>query len=128
MVAAAAVTLLLLLVSITLVLPRFAPGRQMLTAAALCTSGSMVIGALVTGRQLMKHFGAFLPVLTAVRVVAAIAAAFAVCRFVPVGGKIVALGGAAAGGLTYLVMLVVTGELGKADLDKLLGVVRRRKS
>jgi stage V sporulation protein B len=121
-------TLAFMLVSLFLVVPRFEPGRAMLTATALCTGGSMVLGASFTGIQLVRHFGAFLPLLSAVRVIAAAAAAFAVCHFVPVSGKVMALAGAVLGGIVYLVALVITGELGKADLDRVLAIARRRKS
>jgi lipopolysaccharide export LptBFGC system permease protein LptF len=62
-----------------------------------------------------------------VRVIAATAAAFAVCRVLPQQGALFGLVGAALAGLTYLVLLIVTGELGRADLDRVLAIARRNK-
>jgi hypothetical protein len=61
-------------------------------------------------------------------VVAAVAAAWGVCRFVPVRGPVFALAGALAAGVTYLAVLVATRELGAADLARVTSVVRRKKA
>jgi stage V sporulation protein B len=121
-------TLLALALALRLTLPHLEPGREMLLGAGACTTGAMVLGALVTGLQLRAHFGVFLPVLSVVRVGLAAAAAWGVCRFVPEHGLVFALAGALLAGVTYLVVLVATGELGRADLDRVLSVARRRKS
>jgi stage V sporulation protein B len=123
----AVVPIVVLAVSLWLTLPRLAPGSQMLLGAGACTAAAMLLGALVTGAQLRHHFGVFLPALTALRVVLATAAAILVCRYVPRHGFVMAVAGALAALVAYGVTLVVTGELGRADLERVLAVARRRR-
>jgi stage V sporulation protein B len=124
----AAVTLGVLVIALFVALPRFTPGRELLAAAGLCTAGAMVLGALVTGVLLRRHFGVFVPLVTAARVLAATAAAVGVGQVWPAGGKLMVLVGAVAAGVVYLAVLIVTRELGRADLERVLGVARRRKA
>jgi stage V sporulation protein B len=124
----AAVTLVALVVALFLTLPRVGPGRPLLAAAGACTAGAMALGAIVTGFMLRSHFGVFVSPLTVARVALASGAAVAVGRFWPPHGKLFVLVGAGAAGAVYLVALVVMRELGKADLERVLGVARRRKA
>lgn len=123
----AVVTLVALIASLWLVLPRLAPGRELLLGAAACTSGAMVLGTLITGGQLWRQFREFVPLLTALRVGAASAAAIVACRFLPEGGLVMAVVGAAVAGVVYLGVLVASFELGKADLGRVLAIAGRKK-
>jgi stage V sporulation protein B len=121
-------TLVILAAALWMTLPHLEPGRQMLLGAGACTGGAMVLGSLVTGLQLRAHFGVFLPILTAVRVLLATAAAWGVCRFVPQRGPILALAGAALAAIAYIATLVITRELGREDLARVLSVAARKKA
>ncbi len=127
-IAGAGGTLVVLGAALWIVIPRLEPGREMLLGAGACTGAAMLIGAIVTGVQLRAHFGVFVPAWTVLRVIAGAAAAWAVCQLVPHRGPILALAGAALAAVAYLTTLVVTGELRRADLDRVLSVVKRRKA
>jgi len=126
-IAVAAATLLAAVVGNALVIPRFEPGRQLLAACGLTTAAAMLLGALAGGLVLRRRLGAFLPLMSAVRVAIAAAAAIALGRVIPLAGALGTLAEAAAIGLSFLAALVVTGELGRADLAALARVVRRKK-
>ena len=88
----------------------------------------MMIGAAVCGWFLHKRLGAFLPIATLVRVVAAVAAAIAVGRVIPFKTPLMTLVEAAVVGGVFLVVLVATRELGKADLRSIAAVRAKRGS
>ena len=112
----AGVTLALLTGALFVVVPRFAPGRDMLLACGVTTGSAMALGALLSGWFLVKRFGTFVPVLTVVRVGLAVAGVLALGRVIPARRPLQTLATAAAYGAVYLVILVVTGELGPKDL------------
>jgi stage V sporulation protein B len=125
-IAVAVLTLALLAAGLWIGIPRAEPGEQMLTVCATATAGAMLLGALVSGGVLLRVFGAFLPPATLLRVVLATAAALGVGRAVGSRGPIVTVLGAAAAGLVFVGVLVITREIGKADLANLGRVVRRK--
>jgi stage V sporulation protein B len=125
-IACALVTLAVAAIGNFIVIPRCEPGREVLVAAATVTGVSMLIGALTTGWVLVRRFGAFLPVLSALRVGAASAVAIGVGRVLPAGGPLMTLVEAAATGVVYLGVLLATGELGKKDLAAIAAVRRSR--
>ena len=86
----------------------------------------MMIGAGVCGWFLHKRLGAFVPVASLVRVVLAVAVAVAVGRVIPFKTPLMALVEAAVVGVVFLVVLIATRELGKADrvLRKGPGIAR----
>ena len=94
------------------------------------TLGNPLYLALVLGAAWLvkRTAGAIVPPLSLVRVVGAMAIAIAVARALPYGGKIATIGFSAVIGLLYLVLLIVSRELGKADLVTLKTVVTRRKA
>ena len=110
-----------------LVIPRFVPGRDLLTACSAATGGAMAVGALAGGLILRSRLGAFLPLLSALRVAAAAAAAVAVGRVLPFATPIGTLIEAAAVGMTFLVSLIVLRELGRDDLAAFGRVAGRKK-
>jgi stage V sporulation protein B len=88
-----------------------------LVAAALATSLAMLVGAIASGVVVYRRLGAFIPALSLVRIAIATGAAVAVGRFVHLGaGKLMTIAQAAMVGATFLVVLVITRELGKRDL------------
>ena len=110
-----------------IVIPRFVPGRALLTACASATAGAMLLGAAVGGILLRRTLGGFLPLASLVRVALSAGVAIALGRLLDLSGTLMTLAGAAAVGLVFVVMLVVTGELGRADLATLRKVVRGKK-
>jgi stage V sporulation protein B len=122
----AAVTLVVAVVGNLIVIPRFEPGQDVLVAAATTTGVSMLIGACVAGFFLHRRLGAFLPVATLVRVAIAVAVAMAIGRVIPWTRPLPTLVEAAIVGLAFLATLVVTRELGKADLASIRSVRAKR--
>jgi stage V sporulation protein B len=85
-----------------------------------------VIGALTSGWELRRKFGAFLPVTSLVRIAIATTAALAVGRVLPLHGKLMTLVEAVAVGAVFLAVLVITRELGARDLEAIKAVRRKR--
>jgi len=122
----AAVTLVLAAAGNYIAIPLAMESGHVLEVAAAVTSGAMLIGAVVTGLVMKRELGAFLPALSVVRIGIATAAAFAVGRVLPLHGKLMSLVEAAIVGITFLVVLVITRELGKRDLEAIKAVRRKR--
>ena len=85
---------------------------------------ALVVGVVAVRRAA----GAFIPWKTALRVALCIAGAFALGGHTPIFGKLVTP--LVAGGVVvvYLAALVVTGEIGKADLSLVLSIAARRRA
>jgi O-antigen/teichoic acid export membrane protein len=124
----AAITLGLAAVGNAIAIPQCEPGREVLLVAAIVTGVAMVIGASITGWLLWRRLGAFLPVVTVIRVVVAIAAAMAVGHVLRFTSPLMTLVESGVVGLTFLVTLIVTRELGKADLRAIAAVRAKRGS
>ncbi len=122
----AAITLALAALGNVIVIPRLDPGQELVLGAATVTGIAMMIGAGITGWLMIKRVGAFLPVLTVVRVAAAIAVAMGLGRVIPFRTPLMTLVEAAIIGLAFLVTLVATGELGKKDLAAFIAVRKKR--
>jgi stage V sporulation protein B len=120
------VTLLLAAVGNAIAIPMFVDGGHVLEAAATVTGSAMLVGAIIGGIALRNRLGAFLPLVSLVRILIATAAAIAVGRFLPLHGKLMSLVEAIIVGLTFVVVLVITRELGKRDLDAIKAVRRKR--
>ena len=117
-VAVAAGTLVLLVLGLAIGIPRATPGRSMLVVCASATSGAMLLGALASGVLLVRRFGGFVRPLSALRVLVAVAAAFAAGWRLRPQGKVMTLAAMAACGLAFIITLVATGELRPADLRR----------
>lgn len=119
--------LIVLIANITLV--RLAGvGDQTLLAAASGTTLGTVCALIAIGIAVYLRFGAFIAPLTAIRSLAAAAGGFAVARALVGQSKLTALLALLAGGLSYVVLLIVTRELGRPELQAIQRVVRRRVS
>jgi stage V sporulation protein B len=125
-IATAALTLALSAIGNYIAIPLAIDSGHVLETAAAVTGGAMLVGAIASGFVLRRHFGAFLPAASALRIGIATAAAIAVGRVLPLHGKLMTLVEAVVVGLTFLVVLVVTRELGKRDLDAIKAVRRKR--
>jgi stage V sporulation protein B len=124
-------------------IPFAAEAGRTLEVAAIVTSAAMLAGAIVSAILLRQRFGATLPLLSLARIGAATAAAFVVGRLIPLGmtkptgldlwevshrSKLMTLVVAVAVGVTYLVVLVATRELGARDLAAIKAVRKKRAS
>jgi stage V sporulation protein B len=126
-IAVSAVTLALAVIGNAIVIPQFPPGRELLLACGLATGGSMMVGAALAGYVLRARLGAFMPLLTVLRVALAAAAAIGLSRLVQAETSLQILGEATGVGLVFLAMLVLTRELTGRDLAAVLGVLRKRR-
>jgi stage V sporulation protein B len=122
----AAATVVLAIVGNWIAIPLAAPRGMVLEVAASVTGGAMVFAAVASGLLLKRSFGAFLPLLSIARIAIATAAAMGVGRVLPLHGKLMTLVEAVVVGVTFLVVLVVTRELGKRDLDAIRAVRKKR--
>jgi O-antigen/teichoic acid export membrane protein len=122
---AAAVTLGLSVLANWIAIPRFTPGKELLFACAAATSAAMAVGAAVAGALVRWRLGAFLPLATLARTLLAAAVAMGVGHVLPLHAPLLVLIEAGVVGLAFLATLVVTGELGPADLAAVRRVIRK---
>ncbi len=111
----------------SLFVPGTAAGLPMLTTTATATAAALTITAIVGGIQLRAVAGGFVAPLTLVRVLAALATCVVVGTALPWIGKpgTIVEGALVAG--AGLVVLIATGEVGKADLARVMEVAGRRR-
>ncbi len=124
-IASAGVTLVLAVIANAIVIPQYGIGRDMLLAAATATSGAMLVGAIFSGWLIYRVLGAFLPVMTVIRVVVAVCGAIAVGRFVSLSGVLMSALEAILVGIAFVAILIATRELTLSDLR---AVLRLRRS
>ncbi|HET9623501.1 MAG TPA: oligosaccharide flippase family protein [Kofleriaceae bacterium] len=124
----AAITLVVAAVANYIAIPLAAETGHTLEIAATVTSLAMVFGAVIAGAVLRRRLGAFLPILSVVRIAIATAAAIAVGRALPLHGKVLTLVEAVIVGATFLAVLVLTRELGTRDLAAIKAVRKKRSS
>jgi stage V sporulation protein B len=109
-------------------MPSDAFGRVQLLSTAAATTAALGL-ALVAGTvAVVRVAGAFVPWKTAARVGVAVALAFTLGPSLPHVGRFAVVLVAAALGVVYVVFMVVTGELSRADLDDVRALVRRRRA
>ncbi len=121
-----AVTLAVAVVANAIVIPRFHPGRELLTACAAATSGAMIVGAMLSSWLLRLSTGATISVITALRVIIAGSAAIALGRFWPTQGALGTMLESCVIGIFFLLVLVMTRELGRDDLSAVLAVAKKK--
>ena len=103
------------------------PSSPVTTSVAKYATTTALACALVVGViAVRKAAGAFVPWKTALRVGLCVAGAFALGGAMPIFSKPLTIVVAAGVGLAYLVVLVVTGELGKEDLALIVSIAGRR--
>jgi O-antigen/teichoic acid export membrane protein len=128
----AAVTLVLATAGNAIAIPIAAERGEVLRVAALVTTGAMAIGAIISGVVLRRELGAFMPLASIARIAIATGVALALGRALPgvlPAGKLMTLVGAAVVAATFLIVLIVTRELGKRDLAAIsaLRAARRKR-
>lgn len=107
----------------SLVAPSAAFGPEMLHRTAISTSLALLICALIAAVLLRREAGAFVSPATFVRVLLAVAITVVVGMQMPWLSKPLVLVQGIVMALVYLVVLVVTGELGKQDLGQVKKVL-----
>jgi stage V sporulation protein B len=102
-------------------------GAELLWRTALATTAGLSLATLCAGFLVYRTAGAVVAPLSLVRVVAAMAVCITIARHLPAPGKLMTLVYSAAIAALYAMLLLVSGELGKADLANVRAVVSRRK-
>ncbi len=123
-----AIALVLTLTATGLAVGNAALGGPQLLSSAVATSVSLVVAALAGTAVVRGEAGSFVPAKTAIRVFGTLIALALVGRFVPTLGKPLTVVACASVVLVYLVVLVVTRELGADDVATIKGVLGRKKA
>lgn len=105
--------------------PAASPGPEMLSRAALATSGGMAAGLAAALVYLRARFGAGPPLPTVLRVAAAAAAATVAAQVIPGRGKLVGLAAIAVAGVVFIAVLALLREFGAVDRAKWAKILRR---
>ncbi len=123
-----AATLVVAATANAIVIPLFAPGRELLMACAAASASAMIFGAVLSAWLLKKSTGASVPWKTVLRVVIAGVAAITLGRLWPTSGALGTMLESCAIGLFFMIVLVATRELGADDLKAILSVAGKKKS
>jgi len=107
--------------------PGAAFGHEQLVRSAQASGGALLATLLVTGVIVKRRTGAFVPAATVARVGLALAACVALGFVTPRLGRLVTPVAAAGVGALYLAILIVTRELGTADLAMVRALARKKK-
>ncbi len=102
-------------------------GEELLVRTAAATTAGLVLATLLAALLVRRTAGALVAPLSLLRVLLAIAVAIALGRQFPAAGKVATIGLSAAVALVYVVILLITRELSKRDLDMVRAVLSRRK-
>ncbi|MFW5740473.1 MAG: lipopolysaccharide biosynthesis protein, partial [Myxococcota bacterium] len=98
---------------------------ELLLRTATATSVALLTAASLGAIMVYRAAGAYVPPLTAVRVFIALAVLSAVGYVMPYAGKLLVVPQAIGMGLLAVIVLLVTREVGRADLQVLLKVVKK---
>ena len=123
-----ALALALLAVSCSFIIPLAPFGGKQLMATATATTIAMCCALVVGVITVRRAAGAFIPWKTALRVGVLVVGAYVAGGHTPVLPKLVTPIAAGVVVVAYLVGLVATGELGKADLSLVLSIAARRRA
>jgi stage V sporulation protein B len=121
-----AVALAFLAATCVVVIPLAPFGEAQLVATARATTTALVLALVVGTVSVRKIARAFVPLKTALRVGLCVVGAFFVGGLMPTFSILLTPVVATGVVLAYLVALVVTGELGKADLALVASIAGRR--
>ena len=102
-------------------------GEELLFQTAFATSIAIAVATLGAGLIVYRTAGAVAAPGTMLRVLFAAAVSITVGRFLPAAGAIWTLFAAACVALAYVALLLISRELGAADLATLKAVVKRRR-
>jgi stage V sporulation protein B len=102
-------------------------GRAQLMSQATAVLGALTVSLVVGVFTAKRTAGAFIPLMTALRVGLCVALAAFAGLYTPPFGKLATLAVAPLLGAAYVGLLVTTRELGRADLAMIMSIVRRKK-
>jgi stage V sporulation protein B len=115
----AAITLAVAAIGNAVAIPIAMPAGKVLETAAAVTSGAMLLGAVAAGAVIRRYMGAFLPMLSGVRLAIAAVVAIQVGHLLPLHGKLMTLVEAALVAAAFVLVLVLTREVGRQDVAAL---------
>jgi stage V sporulation protein B len=95
-----------------------------IAGAAIGTTASMLIGVVAGGGYLFLSFGSLIPIKSLARILLSCGALYVLSVALTPATRLVILAQLALLPLVYLVALVVTGELGRADLERIKRVIK----
>jgi stage V sporulation protein B len=102
-------------------------GSGALIATAIGTSLGTGLAFVAVGIALRVGLGAFIPLRTAIRTLIAGGAAYTTARFIPHDSAAGALAALVGGSVVYVIVLIVSGEIGKKDLETVKTILARKK-
>jgi O-antigen/teichoic acid export membrane protein len=120
-------TLAVLIAAVVVAIRQCGPDNSVLVGAATGSTLGMVFGLIFSGIIVFKQFGAFLPVVSAVRILVSAAVGVAVGQLLPDAGKLFTLVACVVVLAAYFLALTITREFNKEDLDKFKRIVSRSK-
>jgi len=100
---------------------------EILWRTASATTAGIAVATLAAAVVVKRTAGAVVSPVSLIRVVAATGVAIAVARFLPAPGKVMTVAYAAIVGVVYVVVLLVSRELGKDDVENVRAIVSRRR-
>jgi stage V sporulation protein B len=100
--------------------------QALLVRTAIATSTGIALATLLAALLVRRIVGSLVPGRVALRVGVALAVALGVARVLPSGRALLAIPEAALVVVTYFAVLIVTRELGRADLELVTRVLKRR--
>jgi stage V sporulation protein B len=103
-------------------------GVVLLWKTALATSAGLVLATGWAAFLVYREAGAVARPLSVVRVLGALAVSIVVARALPVNGKLATILASAIVGAVYVALLILTREVGKAELGFLRGIVSKKKT
>lgn len=103
-------------------------GAELLWRTASATTSGLALATLAAALVVYRTAGAVAPLVTLLRVLGAMAVTIAIGRYLPHPGKLMTLGYAAALGGVYVTLLLVSRELGRADLATVKAVLGKKAS
>lgn len=112
----------------TFTLPSATLGPSMLHTAALSTSGALLLITIVGAFRLKGIAGGFVAALTLLRVLVATGLTLFLGTKIPWMGKLLVPVQALLTAIVYVLLLILTRELGKADLELIRKTVGRNKA
>lgn len=121
-------TLLLICGACFVGLPSAEFGAPMLERAALLTTGALTCGLLIAWRSVVHVVGAFVPLRSFARVAAGIALIAVAGRALPSLGRIATIGASFAALALYVLWLLLSREIGSADVAWFKALATRRKA
>jgi stage V sporulation protein B len=100
-------------------------GNYTLQALAAGTALGMTFALVAMSIAVAKHFATFIPWSTTARMLLAAAAAWLVAHALPSHSALLAIGALTFGGLTFVVVLLLSGEIRASDLRRVRTLGRR---